>query len=150
MPVEMWGCAFGHFPIGTTASHRIDVDEAASTRDVMTITAGAIGTATQIGRATPQDTALAVSRSGSISGFAHFGPEQSIVYPALWLVYILVHIEVCRHHVEVACQYDRHPRRQQIGVRGRMTGIRYKDLVRRFPNDRVEELLLVSFPARRS
>jgi hypothetical protein len=31
-----------------------------------------------------------------------------------------------------------------------MTGIRYKDLVRRSPNDRAEELLLASFPARSS
>jgi putative transposase len=47
------GCAFVHIPTGTTASHRIDVDEGAGTSDVMTVAPGAIGAATEIGRATP-------------------------------------------------------------------------------------------------
>jgi|HubBroStandDraft_4_1064222.scaffolds.fasta_scaffold07867_7 hypothetical protein len=42
------------------------------------------------------------------------------------------------------------PSQRRHASRGRMTGIRYKDLVRRSPNDRAEELLLASFPARSS
>jgi putative transposase len=47
------GCAFVHIPTGTTASHGIEVDEGAGTSDVMTVAPGAIGAATEIGRATP-------------------------------------------------------------------------------------------------
>jgi hypothetical protein len=43
----------GHIPTGTTANHRIDVDEAEGKSDVMTIAPGAIGAGTEIGRATP-------------------------------------------------------------------------------------------------
>jgi len=47
------GCAFAHIPTGTTANHRIDVDEAEGKSDAMTIARGAIGAGTEIGRATP-------------------------------------------------------------------------------------------------
>jgi putative transposase len=47
------GCAFAHIPTGTTANHRIDVDEAEDRSDVMTVAPGAIGAGTEIGRATP-------------------------------------------------------------------------------------------------
>ncbi len=43
------GCAFAHIPTGTTANHRIDVDE----EDRSDVAPGAIGAATEIGRATP-------------------------------------------------------------------------------------------------
>jgi putative transposase len=47
------GCAFAHIPTGTTANHRIDVDEEEGRSDAMTVALGAIGAATEIGRATP-------------------------------------------------------------------------------------------------
>jgi len=55
------GCAFAHIPTGTTANHRIDVDEAedrsvdeAEDRsDAMTVAPGGTGAGTEIGRATP-------------------------------------------------------------------------------------------------
>src|ERR1700676_2210040 len=47
------GCAFAHIPTGTTANHRIDVDEAEGKSDVMTVAPSAIGAGTEIGRATP-------------------------------------------------------------------------------------------------
>ena len=47
------GCAFAHIPTGTTANHRIDVDEEEERSDAMTVAPGAIGAATEIGRATP-------------------------------------------------------------------------------------------------
>ena len=47
------GCAVAHIPTGTTANHRIDVDEAEGRSDVMTLAPSAIGAGTQIGRATP-------------------------------------------------------------------------------------------------
>ena len=60
------GCAFAHIPTGTTANHRIDVDEEEA-RSTMIVTSSAIGADTEIGRATPQNTAPAGSRSGSTS-----------------------------------------------------------------------------------
>src|ERR1700732_4571896 len=57
-----WGCgrsalpaggAFAHIPTGTTANHRIDVDEAEGKSDVMTVAPSAFGAGTEIGRATP-------------------------------------------------------------------------------------------------
>jgi hypothetical protein len=47
------GCAFAHIPTGTTANHRIDIDEAEGKSDVMTVAPNAIGAGTEIGRATP-------------------------------------------------------------------------------------------------
>ena len=47
------GCAFAHIPTGTTANHRIDVDEGEGSSDVMTVAPSAIGAGTEIGRATP-------------------------------------------------------------------------------------------------
>jgi putative transposase len=47
------GCAFAHIPTGTTANHRIDVDQAEGKSDVMTVEPSAIGAGTEIGRATP-------------------------------------------------------------------------------------------------
>src|ERR1700681_728828 len=47
------GGAFAHIPTGTTANHRIDVDEAEGKSDVMTVAPSAIGAGTEIGRATP-------------------------------------------------------------------------------------------------
>jgi putative transposase len=47
------GCAFAHIPTGTTANHRIDVDEAEGRSDVMTVAPVAVGAGTEIGRATP-------------------------------------------------------------------------------------------------
>jgi putative transposase len=47
------GCAFAHIPTGTTANHRIDVDEAEGRSDVMTVAPVAIGAGSEIGRATP-------------------------------------------------------------------------------------------------
>ena len=47
------GSAFAHIPTGTTANHRIDVDEAEGRSDVMTVAPVAIGAGTEIGRATP-------------------------------------------------------------------------------------------------
>src|SRR5260370_32595538 len=47
------GCAFAHTPTGTTANHRIDVDQAEGKSDVMTLAPRAIGPGTEIGRATP-------------------------------------------------------------------------------------------------
>ena len=46
------GCAFAHIPTGTTANHRIDVDEEKGSSDAMTVAPGAIGAGTEIGRAT--------------------------------------------------------------------------------------------------
>ena len=42
------GCAFAHIPTGTTANHRIDVDEAEGRSDVMTVAPVAIGAGTEI------------------------------------------------------------------------------------------------------
>ena len=47
------GCAFAHIPTGTTANHRIDVDEEDDRNDVMTVAPRAIGVGTKLGRATP-------------------------------------------------------------------------------------------------
>jgi hypothetical protein len=47
------GCAVAHIPTGTTANHRIDVDEGEGRSDVMTVAPAAIGAGTEIGRATP-------------------------------------------------------------------------------------------------
>jgi putative transposase len=47
------GCAFAHIPTGTTANHEIDVDEEDDRSDAMTVAPAAIGTRTEIGRATP-------------------------------------------------------------------------------------------------
>ncbi|SRR6266851_971981 len=47
------GCAFAHTPTGTTAIHRIDVDEGEGRSDLVTVVPGAIGAGTEIGRATP-------------------------------------------------------------------------------------------------
>jgi putative transposase len=47
------GGAFAHIPTGTTATHRIDVDEGEDRNDVMTVAPAAIGAGTEIGRATP-------------------------------------------------------------------------------------------------
>ena len=47
------GCAFAHIPTGTTANHRIDVDEEDDRSDVMTVAPRAIGAGTKLGRATP-------------------------------------------------------------------------------------------------
>jgi putative transposase len=47
------GGAFAHIPTGTTANHRIDVDEAEGKSDLMTVAPSAIGAGTEIGRATP-------------------------------------------------------------------------------------------------
>ena len=46
-------CAFAHIPTGTTDNHRIEVDEEEERSDAMTVAPGAIGAATEIGRATP-------------------------------------------------------------------------------------------------
>jgi putative transposase len=47
------GCAFAHIPTGTTANHRIDIDEGEARSNVMTVAPSAIGAGTEIGRATP-------------------------------------------------------------------------------------------------
>jgi putative transposase len=47
------GCAFAHIPTGTTANHRIDIDQGEGRSNVMSVAPGAIGAGTQIGRATP-------------------------------------------------------------------------------------------------
>ena len=47
------GCAFAHIPTGTTANHRIEVNEDEVRGDAMTLAPGAIGAGTEIGRATP-------------------------------------------------------------------------------------------------
>jgi hypothetical protein len=47
------GCAFAHIPTGTTANHRIDVDEEKDRSDAMIVAPRAIGAGTEIGRATP-------------------------------------------------------------------------------------------------
>src|ERR1700726_1092733 len=47
------GCAFAPIPTGTTANHRIDVDEGEGRSHVVTVAPAAIGAGTQIGRATP-------------------------------------------------------------------------------------------------
>src|SRR5438309_158012 len=46
------GCAFAHIPTGTTANHRIDIDEEEKS-SAMTLAPRAIGAGTKIGRATP-------------------------------------------------------------------------------------------------
>ena len=47
------GCAFAHIPTGTTANHRIEVDEEEEKNDATTVAPGAIGAEMEIGRATP-------------------------------------------------------------------------------------------------
>ena len=47
------GCAVAHIPTGTTANHRIDIDEGEGRSNVMSVAPGAIGAGTEIGRATP-------------------------------------------------------------------------------------------------
>src|SRR5882672_1834732 len=47
------GCAFAHIPTGTTANHRIDIDQGEGRSNVMNVAPGAIGAGTEIGRATP-------------------------------------------------------------------------------------------------
>ena len=44
------GCAFAHIPTGTTANHRIDIDEGEGRSSIVP---SAIGAGTEIGRATP-------------------------------------------------------------------------------------------------
>ena len=44
------GCAFAHIPTGTTANHRIDIDEGEGRSNVMSIAPSAIGAGTEIGR----------------------------------------------------------------------------------------------------
>ena len=46
------GCAFAHIPTGTTAKHRIDIDQEGRS-NVMSVAPSAIGAGTEIGRATP-------------------------------------------------------------------------------------------------
>src|ERR1700681_745591 len=41
------GCAFAHIPTGTTANHRIDIDEEEGRSNVMTVAPGAIGAGTR-------------------------------------------------------------------------------------------------------
>ena len=55
LPAAPTGCAFVHIPTGTTASHRIDVDEGAGTSDNVTDRRARRdrSQATEIGRATP-------------------------------------------------------------------------------------------------
>jgi len=47
------GSAFAHIPTGTTANHRINVDEEEHRSDAMTVATSAIGAGREIGRATP-------------------------------------------------------------------------------------------------
>jgi putative transposase len=47
------GSAFVHIPTGTTANHRINVDEEEHGSDAMSVTTSAIGAGREIGRATP-------------------------------------------------------------------------------------------------
>jgi putative transposase len=47
------GSAFAHIPTGTTANHRINVDEEEHKSDAMTVATSAIGAGREIGRATP-------------------------------------------------------------------------------------------------
>ena len=47
------GCAFAHIPTGTTANHRIDVDEEDYRSDVVTVAPAAIGAGVKIGGVTP-------------------------------------------------------------------------------------------------
>src|SRR6202048_987948 len=47
------GCAFAHIPTGTTANHRIDIDEGEGRSNVMSVAPSAIAAGTEIGRATP-------------------------------------------------------------------------------------------------
>src|SRR4051795_8409096 len=47
------GCAFAHIPTGTTANHRIEVDEEEEKSDAIPVAPRAIGAGTKIGRATP-------------------------------------------------------------------------------------------------
>ena len=47
------GCAFAHIPTGTTANHRMDIDEGEGRSNVMSVAPRAIGAGTEIGRATP-------------------------------------------------------------------------------------------------
>jgi putative transposase len=47
------GSAFAHIPTGTTANHRINVDEEEHRSDAMSVTTSAIGAGREIGRATP-------------------------------------------------------------------------------------------------
>jgi putative transposase len=47
------GCAFAHIPTGTTANHRINVDEGYGRSDAITVAPVAVGAGTEIGRATP-------------------------------------------------------------------------------------------------
>ena len=47
------GCAFAHIPTGTTANHRIEVDEKEYSSDAVTVATRAMGAGTEIGRATP-------------------------------------------------------------------------------------------------
>ena len=47
------GCAFAHIPTGTTANHRIDIDQGKGRSNVMSVAPSAIAAGTEIGRATP-------------------------------------------------------------------------------------------------
>src|SRR6184192_4127960 len=47
------GCAFAHIPTGTTANHRMDIDQGEDRSNVMSVAPSAIGAGTEIGRATP-------------------------------------------------------------------------------------------------
>jgi hypothetical protein len=47
------GCTFAHIPTGTTTNQRIDVDEEEARSSAMIVASSAIGTDTEIGRATP-------------------------------------------------------------------------------------------------
>ena len=91
------GCAFAHIPTGTTANHRIDVDEREGRSNVVTVVPAAIGAGTEIGRATPREhfRLRLVSRSGSSSAHSstnlltirprqHRNPGATIPIPAGW------------------------------------------------------------------
>jgi hypothetical protein len=47
------GGAFAHIPTGTTANHRIDIDEGKGRSNAISVAPSAIGAGTEIGRATP-------------------------------------------------------------------------------------------------
>jgi hypothetical protein len=92
MPVDMWtigfaptGCAFAHIPTGTTANHRIDVDEGEGRSDVITVAPAAIGAGTEIGRATTLGGGSGCLTIGSSS--AHRRVAQA--FAPQWLAYAL-------------------------------------------------------------
>src|SRR6516225_1110495 len=48
--VSPTGCALAHIPTGTTANHRIDIDEGEGRSNVISVAPSAIGAGTEIGR----------------------------------------------------------------------------------------------------